>query len=494
MRTNLENPAVLAPGNGVDTSPRVETKVRESAGQSSNWRKVATLVAWVVAVTLVGWVVKSRLHASTSRSGGLIQAVPLKLADIVSTIEATGTVEPEEVVDVGAQVAGQIISFGNDKNGKPIDYGSSVEAGTVLAQIDDSLYAADFAQANAQLTQTRANLLSAEANVMQMQAKLDQAARDWERAQKLGPSEALAPTTFDAYRAAYETTKANLAAANAAVEQSKAAIAQAEANLKRAQQNVAYCTIKSPVKGVIVDRRVNIGQTVVSSLNAPSLFLIAKDLTRIQVWVSVNEADIGHIKTGAPVTFTVDAFPGRIFRGQVGKVRLNATMTQNVVTYTVEVNTDNADGRLLPYLTASARFETDRRSGVLAAPNAALRWTPSEKQIAPEYRHSENQAGRASSRSASPTAGDAPARATLWLEQDGMVRPVRVTVGLTDGTVTEVQAEELHEGVKVAVADQSAQPKTGVGTGGSPFTPQIGRSRSANPSPAPGGGQSAQPR
>ena len=484
----------MIPDDGVESRPRVDTKGLSTVGRTFRRRIVLTFVAWVAAVTLLSWVVITRLLPIPSRSGGAIQAVPLKLADIVATIEATGTVEPEEVVDVGAQVAGQIISFGKDKNGKPIDYGSVVEEGTVLAQIDDSLYSADLAQARAQLTQTRANLLSAEANVMQMQAKLDQAARDWERAQKLGPSEALAPTTFDAYRAAYETTKANLAAANAAVEQSKAAIAQAEANLKRARQNVAYCTIKSPVKGVIVDRRVNIGQTVVSSLNAPSLFLIAKDLTRIQVWVSVNEADIGHIKTGAPVTFTVDAFPGRIFRGQVGKIRLNATMTQNVVTYTVEVHTDNADGRLLPYLTANARFETDRRSGVLAVPNAALRWTPSEKQIAPEYRHSDKQASRAASRNSSPAGSDAPVRATLWLEQDGLVRPVRVTVGLTDGTFTEVQAEELKEGMKVAFANQSAQSNIGVGTGGSPFTPQIGRSRSANPGPASGGGQSAQPR
>src|SRR5262249_29116920 len=149
------------------------------------------------------------------------------------------------------------------------------------------------------------------------------------------------------------------------------------------------------------------------------------------------------------------AFPGRIFHGQVGKIRLNATMTQNVVTYTVEVNTDNADGRLLPYLTANARFETGRRTSVFAVPNAALRWTPREKQLAPGYRQTERQASRTSNRNSSPTESDAPARATLWLEQDGLVRPVRVSVGLTDGTVTEVQSEELKEGAPVAFADQS---------------------------------------
>jgi len=329
-----------------------------------------------------------------------------------------------------------------------------------------------------------------------MRARLVQATRDWERAQKLGPSEALAPTTFDAYKAAYETGKANLAAADAAVEQTKAAILQAEASLKRAQQNVAYCTIKSPVKGVVVDRRVNIGQTVVSSLNAPSLFLIAKDLTRIQVWVSVNEADIGHIKPGEAVLFTVDAFPERLFRGQVGKVRLNATMTQNVVTYTVEVNTDNVDGRLLPYLTANARFETGRSAGVFAVPNAALRWTPRENQIAPEFRHPDKPVSRASPRNTSTADSDEPAprRGTLWLEQDGLVRPVSVSVGLSDGTITEVHADELRTGAKVAFADPSSAQSTGAGTGGSPFTPQIGRARSVSQSSPAGGVPQTNPR
>ena len=162
----------------------------------------------------------------------------------------------------------------------------------------------------------------------------------------------------------------------AAIVQAQGTVSQAEATLKRALQNLSYCTIISPVKGVIIDRRVNIGQTVVASLNAPSLFLLAKDLKRLQVWVSVNEADIGHIKPGQAVTFTVDAFPGEVFSGEVGKVRLNATMTQNVVTYTVEIITDNSNGKLLPYLTANVTFIVGERKNVLLVPNAALRWTP----------------------------------------------------------------------------------------------------------------------
>ncbi len=256
--------------------------------------------------------------------GPLLRTVPVKRGDLVATISATGTVEPEEVVDVGAQVAGQILTFGSDSNGRQIDYGSAVEEGTVLARIDDSLYAADVAQSKAAVELARAGVQRAEADLEQMKAKFHQAERDWNRAQKLGPSDALAQSQYDAYQSAYETAKANVAVGEAAIVQARSTVAQAQANLARAQRNLGYCTITSPVKGVIIDRRVNIGQTVVSSLNAPSLFLIAKDLTRVQVWVAVNEADIGSIHPGQTATFTVDAFPGRVFHGTVNKVRLNA--------------------------------------------------------------------------------------------------------------------------------------------------------------------------
>src|SRR5205823_6028616 len=150
--------------------------------------------------------------------------------------------------------------------------------------------------------------------------------------------------------------------------------------------NLGYCTIRSPVKGVIVDRRVNVGQTVVASLNAPSLFLIAKDLKRMQIWASVNEADIGQIHPGQAVSYTVDAYPGEVFTGQVSHVRLNATMNQNVVTYTVVVTTDNSKGRLLPYLTTNLQFRVSERTNVLMVPNTALHWQPQLDQVAPAAR------------------------------------------------------------------------------------------------------------
>ena len=252
--------------------------------------------------------------------------------DILSTISATGTVEPEELVDVGAQVAGQVLAFGKDEEGNEVDYGSPVAEGTLLAKIDDTTYASDVALATAQLEQAKAGVENAQANLLQLKAKLGQAQLDWERAQKLGPSEALAKSSYDSYKAAFEVAQANVAVGNASILQAKASVNQSEATLQKAKRNLGYCTIKSPVKGVIIDRRVNIGQTVVASLNTPSLFLIAKDLKRMQVWVSVNEADIGKIYQGQPVTFTVSTYEGHTFKGVVGNIRLNATMTQNVVT------------------------------------------------------------------------------------------------------------------------------------------------------------------
>ena len=407
------------------------------------------------------------------------QTAGVTRGDLLVTISATGTVEPEEVIDVGAQVAGQILSFGQDVNGNTVDYGSQVTTGTVLARIDDSLYASEAANAQAQVQAAQAGVQRAEADLEQFKAKLHQAERDWQRAEKIGPSEALAQASYDAYRSAYESAKANLAVGQASILQAKAGLAQSQAVLSRANRNLGLCTIISPVKGVIIDRRVNIGQTVVASLNAPSLFLIAKDLTRMQVWVAVNEADIGKIHPGQPVTFTVDAFPGQTFRGTVGKVRLNASMTQNVVTYTVEIITDNKDGRLLPYLTANVQFELQHLNDVLRVPNTALRWTPQADQIAPRSRESMESRERAGSAAASGPrpqkkagwASDGGHPHVLWTSDGAYVRPIRVRTGASDGILTAVEGDGLTEGLPV-VTGLKARGSTS-SDARNPFTPQF---------------------
>src|SRR5262245_30993068 len=349
------------------------------------------------------------LYAARSNASGQYRTAPVRRTDIVQTITATGTVVPEDVIDVGAQVNGQIASFGMDADGKTIDYRSTVTEGMVLARIDDSLYAADLATAQAQLAQGQAQVQSALANREQAKAKLDQTSRDWERAQRLGDTAALAQVDYDAARSAYEQAVAAVAVAEASIGQANADVAIAQASVQRAQHNLAYCIINSPVSGVIIDKRVEIGQTVVASLNAPSLFLIARDLSRMNVLVQVNEADIGNVKPGQTVNFNVDAFPAEAFKGQVRKVRLNATMTQNVVTYTVEIVTDNADLKLLPYLTANVRFVVAEHDQVMAVPNAALRWSP---------RQSGSQAsspGRSGGEREAASRPGAPEGPTVWI-------------------------------------------------------------------------------
>ncbi len=410
-------------------------------------------------------------------SSGKSQPVQFRTAavqrtDLQSTIGATGTVEPEEVIDVGAQVAGRIVAFGKDKAGRAIDYGSEVEEGTILAQIDDSLYVADVNQSKAQLEQAKAGVQRAEADLGQLQAKQVQTERDWNRAKKLGPSDALSQADYDAALSAYEVAKANVAVGKASIAQAKQAVSQAEATLKRSQQNLDYCTIRSPVRGVIIDRRVNIGQTVVASLNAPSLFLLAKDLKRMQVWVAVNEADVGSISRGQPVNFTVDAYPGQGFQGEVGKVRLNANMTQNVVNYTVEVITDNSSGKLLPYLTANVKFMLSSRQNVLTVPNAALRWAPQTEYIAPGSRTPARPGGDAKERPVAAQASEGVILGTLWTPDGAFVRPVQVQIGTTDGSMTEVQGEGVKEGMPVVVGEQrkdGSEPAQAA----SPFTPKL---------------------
>jgi len=410
------------------------------------------------------------------------RTVPVTRGDLMVTISATGTVEPEEVIDVGAQVAGQIVSFGKDVRGRTVDYGSVVDEGTVLARIDDSLYSADASQAEAQVQSGSASLQRAKADLEQLKAKLRQAERDWQRARKIGPSEALSQASYDAYQSAFEAAGGNVAVGEAAILQARAGLAQAEAVHRRAKRNLGYCTIRSPVKGVIIDRRVNIGQTVVASLNAPSLFLIAKDLTRMQVWVAVNEADVGRIHPGQSATFTVDAFPGEAFTGEVGKVRLNASMTQNVVTYTVEIVTDNSSGRLLPYLTANVRFLLEQMNRALLVPNAALRWKPSAEQVAPEVRdvlkklaerkRASEGGGGPGSEAAASTA-ERPGAGVLWIAEGKYVRPVRVRAGLSDGVMTAVEGEKLSEGMPVVIGLQTKSETRE--DAGNPFTPQFMR-------------------
>jgi HlyD family secretion protein len=381
------------------------------------------------------------------RSAGIsYRTVTIRRGDLRSTINTTGTIEPEEVVDVGAQVAGRVESFGADLDHpkKTIGYGSRVEQGTVLARLDSALF-------HTRLDQARGNVAKAGADIEQAQAKLRQAERELERCRKLKSREGvvIAASEYEAALANYESAQAMLAV-------SQAALAVANADLEEATVNLGYATIRSPVKGIILDRRVNIGQVVVASLNTPSLFLIAKDLSRLEIWSSVNETDIGSVHVGQTVRFTVSSLPRDAFEGKVAQIRLNASMTQNVVTYTVVIGVDNSGGRLLPYLTARLQFEVETRNGVLLVPSAALRWQPQVQHVVPEARE---EYARALKRPApahgesarTVSVSEAEPMGLLWIRQGELVRPVKIRVGLSDGLVTEVSGEGLAEGTEIVV-------------------------------------------
>jgi HlyD family secretion protein len=401
--------------------------------------------------------------------------------ELLVTISATGTLEPEEVIDVGAQVAGKIQEFGKDpETNEPIDYRSAVEAGTVLAQIDSAIFQqevnlakAQSAKARARLSQTRAEIQAskaavtrAEADLAQARVKFEHADRELTRSKRLSETKVVTQEQYDLHQANVDSARVAITSGEAALEQARSAVVKAEAaaeeaeadvqsaeaSLRRAEQNLEYTTIRAPIKGVIIDRRVNIGQTVVASLNAPSLFLIAKDLSRLQVWVSVNEADIGRLAPGQRVVFNVDAFPGEDFSGQVRQIRLNASMTQNVVTYTVVVDVDNEKKKLLPYLTANVKFEVARLDSQILVPNAALNWRPRPERVAPEYREGERKG------------------AMVWARDGELVRPVSVVVVDTDGTTSAVKGDDLVEGLEVVTGEMRGETQ---GTVVNPLLPQM---------------------
>ena len=376
--------------------------------------------------------------------------------DLFIGVTATGTVEPVEIIDVGAQIVGSIKSFGPDleRSGKTIDYNSQVKKGAILAKLDDSPH-------KAELDKAKANLELAEAELTRFQARQKQAERDFHRAEELKDTDSLAD--YENAMSQLEISKADLAMAEAKVDQAKIARKQAEINL-------GYTVIQSPVDGVVIERRVNIGQTVVAGMNAPSLFLMAKDLSHMQVWAAVNEADIGDIKVGQKVTFKVDAFRDRTYSGKVSQIRLNAGLSQNVVSYGVICDVDNKDGTLRPYMTAKMQFEVARRPNVVLVPNQALRWQPTWEQVAssaqadltrPIPSAKPQAASQEDGVEGENAVGKVDAgKPTLWtLTEDGLVEPVTVKVGLSDGMVTEIIGGDIKPGAEVVVnVLREAQP------------------------------------
>lgn len=425
-------------------------------------KKITIRLFIVLLVAILVVVLWRMVRPSAAEQGKhfVYQTVPVVRGDVQSTISASGTIEPEELVDVGAQVSGKIVSFGLDTEGAEVDYCSTVTNGMVLAKIDDVTYLADLDVARAQLSNAVASVTSAKASLAKAEVDLSHAKKDWDRAQRIGVGLALSQSDYDSYQATYESAVAARGMAEASVLQADAGVVQARASVEKAERNLDYCTITAPVDGTVIDRRVNLGQTVVSSMSASSLFLVAKDLRHVRIWAAVNEADVGSLYEGQPVSFTIDTFPGKRFAGTVRRVRLNATITSNVVTYTVEIDTENPDRVLLPYLTANVEFITGSAEGALIVPSRAIRFRPSSVAVL-----------------------EGEAQTLIWLAPEqpgGKPRPIPVRLLLNNGADAAVEPLEsgmLAEGAQVVTHEiavtAKTQAKSGSGGTDNPFLPKM---------------------
>lgn len=377
--------------------------------------------------------------------------------DIRDVVEATGTINAVTTVQVGSQVSGTISKLFADFN-------SRVKSGQVVAQIDPALFEGTLLQANADYANAQANYVAAKANLVKAQATAVQTKADYERTSGLAQEGVMSQQQLDLAKANADTADAGVSAAEAQVTQAAAQAQQKRAAVSVAQTNLNYTTIHAPIDGTVIARNVDVGQTVAASLQAPTLFTIAQDLTKMQVYASTDESDVGMIRTGQNVTFKVDAYPKDTFTGLVSQIRMNATTVQNVVTYNTIIDFNNPELKLFPGMTAYITIPVANAKSVLRVPNGALRYKPDmpADQIRALYEkyglRSGDQAASAQSSNASGAAnkqyrahaegekgggGESHTPrvdvAVVWkLRPDKTLEPVRVRTGITDHTVTEV--------------------------------------------------------
>ena len=322
----------------------------------------------------------------------------IERGEINFIVTATGTINPVVNVLVGSQVSGTIKNL-------YADFNSQVKEEQVVAQIDPAIFQAQVDQAKANVLTAQANLLNAQANLENAKANLTKAdvavldtKKTLDRNRPLMERNVIAQATMDTAQTNYDTAvaqqeavKGPMESAKSQVESSKAQMEQTKAALKLAETNLRYTTIRSPVNGTVISRNVDVGQTVAASLQAPTLFTIAKDLTKMQVDTNVSEADVGRITVGQDSTFTVDAYPERIFRGKVSEIRNAPIIVQNVVTYDVVILVDNRELKLKPGMTANVTIVIAHREGILKIPNAALRFQPqiAKKENGPKGKKNE---------------------------------------------------------------------------------------------------------
>jgi HlyD family secretion protein len=400
----------------------------------------------VLVLATAAWLISGARKSDTSE----YRFATVERGDLEATVSSTGALSAVTTVQVGTQVSGKVVAIHADFNDR-------VKQGELIAQIDPVL-----------LEQT---VRDAQAGLERNQAQLEQTRREYERNKLLFERKVLTEIDFNTAKYAYDVALANLKSA--------------QVTLERARQNLAYTNIYAPIDGVVVERDVDVGQTVAASLSAPQLFLIANDLSQMQILASVDESDIGAIHEGQSARFTVQAYPNETFTGSVKQVRLQSKTTENVVNYTVVVSVSNASGKLLPGMTATIDFLTGSAKDVLLVPNAALRFRPTEemreqmrKSAARDGGDTQAQPGEWGSAARNgdaagprgPAAGRPRNLTMLWyLDDQGKLAVARARTGLTDGQRTEVKSESLKEGMQIIIGVTQTSPTTAAS---SPFQPQ----------------------
>jgi HlyD family secretion protein len=409
-------------------------------------------------------------YTQVARSDSAPEPVTARVTrgSIVDTVDATGTIQPVTTVQVGTQVSGTIKSLAADFN-------TTVRRGQVIAVLDPSLFQTQVDQATATVAKLEADAERATVDVRDTQAKL-------KRARELSERQLISASDLDT-----AITAANQSEAQ--VKSARAQIVQARAQLEQAQVNLGHTVITAPIDGIVVARSVDVGQTVAASMQAPTLFVIAGDLSHMQVLASVDESDIGRVQQRQPVSFTVDAYPGETFSGTVSQVRLQPTVDQNVVSYTTVIDVPNKSLQLKPGMTASVSIEIARADDVLRVPAAALRFRPASEAA-------RSDATRAADGATRP--GGAPHEARpprngntrrVFVYADGAIQPHRVEIGLSNGTMTAITGGDLTEGAEVVTSAGDTKQSVSAAPTTSPLLPFGGRRSGGGGRPGAGGGR-----
>lgn len=339
----------------------------------------------------------------------------LKKRTIVQSVFASGTVNPVITVSIGSQVSGTIKEL-------YVDFNSEVKKGQLLAQIDPALF-------EARVNESRASLNNAQANYERVKSVMENDLKTYNRYKALYERKFVAKSELDLAESTY---KADVASLNAA----KAQIAQAKATLDNNLTNLRYTRIISPVDGIVVSRSVDVGQTVAASFQTPTLFSVAQDLTKMQIDTSVVEADIGRVKVGQDVEYTIDGYPDETFTGKVSQVRISPTTVQNVVTYNVVIIIDNKDLKLIPGMTANVSIITNKKENVLCTDNRALKFSPQTTKEGAKKKYQEYG---------------------VWILEKNKPKRVTVQIGASDENYTEITSDELKEGDRVIISSTSKE-------------------------------------